>query len=202
MWHEDNGTWTHKGAGLLFYKMPAKGIYNFTVELLKGGNLFGGGKKIRWVFNYIDKQNYDQFELDNKSFTTKVVSKGKTTERGPNKLKDLEKQKSFTIQIDVGPDHIVHKMSVGGTLVDLDTWAEPGQNLRQANSASWCKATTRNWRHKFQFPAEVNARFRNDRLLTRAAHTEPRPSGSGHSGVQWQLEHVGGVKFEAQLGHG
>jgi hypothetical protein len=129
MWHEDNGTWTHKGAGLLFYKMPAKGVYNFTIELLKGGNLFGGGKKVRWVLNYIDKQNYDQFELDSKSFTTKVVSKGKTTERGPTKLKDLEKQKSFTIQIDVAPDHIVHKVSVGGSLVDLDTWAEPGLNF-------------------------------------------------------------------------
>ncbi len=128
LWREDNGTWTHKGAALLFYKMPPKGIYTFTVELLKGGSIFRGGK-VRWVLNYIDKQNYDGFELDSKSFTTKVVVKGKTTERGPNKLKDLEKQKSFTIQIDVEPDRIVHKMSVGGTWMDLDVWAEPGQNF-------------------------------------------------------------------------
>jgi hypothetical protein len=129
LWHEDNGNWTHKGAGLLFYKMPPKGVFTFTVELLKGGNIFGGGKKIRWVLNYIDKQNYDQFELDSKSFTSKVIMKGKPSDRPKMQIKDMEKQKSFTVQIDVTPEHIVHKLSVGGTWVDLDTWAEPGQNF-------------------------------------------------------------------------
>jgi hypothetical protein len=129
LWREDNGTWTHKGAGVLLYKMAPKGVFTFTVELIKGGNIFGGGKKIRWVLNYVDKQNYDSFELDNKSFTPKVVVKGKTSERPKTQIKDLEKQKTFTVQIDVTPDHIVQKMSMGGTWVDLDTWAEPGQNF-------------------------------------------------------------------------
>ncbi len=128
VWREDNGTWTHKGAGLLFYKVPPKGVFNFTVQLVKGGSIFRGGK-IRWVVNYIDNKNYDLFELDNKNFTPKVIAKGKTSERPKTPLKDLEKQKSFTVQIDVTPDHIVHKMLMGSDWVNLDTWAEPGLNV-------------------------------------------------------------------------
>lgn len=128
VWREDNGAWMHKGAGLLFYKLPPKGVFNFTVQLVKGGSIFRGGK-IRWVLNYIDNKNYDLFELDNKNFTPKVIVKGKTSERPKTPLKDLEKQKSFTVQIDVTPDHIVHKMLMGSDWVTLDTWAEPGLNF-------------------------------------------------------------------------
>lgn len=128
VWREDNGAWIHKGAGFLFYKIPAKGVFNFTVQLVKGGGIFRGGK-IRWVVNYIDSKNYDLFELDNKNFTPKVIAKGKTSERPKFALKDLEKQKTFTVQIDVTPDHIVHKMLMGSDWVNLDTWAEPGLNF-------------------------------------------------------------------------
>lgn len=125
LWKQDGDTWTHKGAGFLFYKLPAKGVFTFTAELLKGGGIFHGGK-IRWVANYVDPKNYALFELDSKNFTPKVVMKGKTYERPKTPLKDLDKQKSFAIQIDITPDHIVHKMMMGGEWIGVDTWAEPG----------------------------------------------------------------------------
>ena len=124
-WKQDGDTWTHKGQGFLFYKLPAKGVFTFTAELLKGGGIFHGGK-IRWVANYVDPKNYALFELDSKNFTPKVVMKGKTYERPKTPLKDVDKQKSFAIQIDITPDHIVHKMMMGGEWIGIDTWAEPG----------------------------------------------------------------------------
>jgi hypothetical protein len=127
-WKQDGDMWVHKGGGFLFYKLPAKGVFTFTAELLKGGSIFRGGK-IRWVANYTGPKDYALFELDSKNFTPKVVMKGKTYERPKTPLKDMEKQKSFAIQIDITPDHIVHKMFMGGEWIGLDTWAEPGQRF-------------------------------------------------------------------------
>jgi hypothetical protein len=127
-WKSDNGVWLHQGAGFIPYKLPADGVFTFTVQLVKGGSVFRGGK-IRWCVNYVDKMNYALYEMDNKNFWAKVVIKGKTFERTHTQLKDLEKQKSFTIQIDVTPEHVVHKMFAGGEWVNLDSWAETGRNF-------------------------------------------------------------------------
>ena len=127
-WHTDGGTWVHRGAAMMFYKIKPKGVFTFTVELLKGGNFLRGGK-IRWVADYIDAKNYALFELDSKSFSPKVIVNGTTYARDKATLKGLEGQKSFTVQIDIAPDHIVHKISVGSDLIAVDTWAEPGRNF-------------------------------------------------------------------------
>jgi hypothetical protein len=129
-WKEENGVWHHKGQGFVGYKLPPKGIFTFTVQLVKGGGIFRGGK-IRWALNFVDSKNYALYELDNKNFSAKVVMNGKTTERTKTALKDLDKQKSFTIQIDVTPEHIVHKMFTGGEWMNLDAWAETGINFSE-----------------------------------------------------------------------
>ena len=129
-WKSDGGVWLHQGAGFIPYKLPADGVFTFTVQLVKGGGIFRGGK-VRWCVDYIDSQNYALYEMDNKNFWAKVVMKGKPYERTHTQLKDLEKQKSFTIQIDVTPEHVVHKMLAGGEWVNLDSWAETGRNFSQ-----------------------------------------------------------------------
>ena len=129
-WKSEGGVWLHQGAGFIPYKLRANGVFTFTVELVKGGSIFRGGK-VRWCIDYIDKQNYALYEMDNKNFWARVVMKGKTFERTHTQLKDLEKQKSFTIQIDVTPEHVVHKMREGGEWVTLDSWAETGRNFSE-----------------------------------------------------------------------
>lgn len=129
-WKSKDGGWSHQGAGFIPYNLPANGVFTFTVQLVKGGSIIRGGK-IRWCVNYTDKQNYALYEMDNKNFWAKVVVKGKTFERTHTQLKDLEKQKSFTIQIDVTPEHVVHKMFAGGEWVNLDSWAETGRNFSE-----------------------------------------------------------------------
>ncbi len=129
-WHEENGVFVHRGAAFLGYKMPPRGVFTFTVQLLKGGNLFRGGK-VRWALNRVDDKNYALYEIDNKNFFARVVQGGKTYERTKTPLKDLETQNQFTIQIDVTPEHIVHKMFAGGEWINLDSWAEPGRNFSE-----------------------------------------------------------------------
>ena len=130
-WKMENGVYLNQAKGFIPYKLPPKGVFTFTVELVKGGSFLHGGR-VRWYLNYIDAKNYAQFEMDSKNFWAKVVSKGgKAQERTHTQIKDLGNQKSFTIEIDVTPEHIVHKLMVGGEWMTLDSWAEPGHNFSE-----------------------------------------------------------------------
>ncbi len=129
-WKTEGGVWLHKGAGFVPYKLAPNGTFAFTVQLVKGGGFLRSGH-IRWALNYKDAKNYSFYEMDNKNFWAKVMTNGKPFERTHTQLKDLEKQKSFTIQIDVTPEHVVHKMFTGGDWVNLDSWAETGRNFSE-----------------------------------------------------------------------
>jgi len=127
-WKKDGELWTHRGGGFIPYAMGPKGVYTFTVELIHGGSIFKGGR-IRWVVQYIDSKNYLLYELDRKNFWAEVVENGKKFERTKTQH-DLDKQKAFTIQIEITPEHAVHKIkSPSGEWVTLDSFAEPGRNF-------------------------------------------------------------------------
>jgi hypothetical protein len=126
-WKKDGDLWVHKGGGFVPYKLGPRGVYTFTVELVKGGGLFRGGR-IRWAVQYLDSKNYLLFELDRKTFWAEVIEKGKKLERQKTPHQ-LENQKSFTIQIEVTPDHVVHKLKTGDQWLTLDSFAEPGRNF-------------------------------------------------------------------------
>ena len=126
-WKKDGELWVHKGGGFVPYKLGPRGVYQFTVELLKGGSIFRGGR-IRWAVEYVDSKNYLLFELDHKTFWADVIEKGKKLER--QKVQhEGENQKTFTIQIEITPEHVVHKLKTGDQWLTLDSFAEPGRNF-------------------------------------------------------------------------
>lgn len=127
-WKKEDDLWTHRGGGFVPYKLGPKGTYTFTVELVHGGNVFKGGR-IRWCVQYVDAKNYLLYELDHKTFWAEVVDKGKKLEREKTQHK-LESQKSFTIQIEVTAEHVLHRIkNASGQWVVLDTFAEPGRDF-------------------------------------------------------------------------
>ena len=126
-WTRDGDNWVHKGGNFVPYKLPAKGTYEFTVQLLKGGNIFRGGH-IRWYVDYVDTKNYGLFEIDKKTFWAKAMTNGKNKDREKTQH-GLENQKSFTIRVEVSPDHVVHRLKTGDTWLTLDSWTEPGRNF-------------------------------------------------------------------------
>jgi hypothetical protein len=128
-WTRDGDNWVHKGGGFVPYKLPAKGVFTFTVQLLKGGGAFRAGQ-IRWCFQYLDAKNYLLYEIDRKNFWAGVIEKGKRLERvkAPH---NLGNQKAFTIQVEVTPDRLVQKARVGDEWKVLDTFAEPGRDFTQ-----------------------------------------------------------------------
>jgi hypothetical protein len=128
-WKKDGDSWVHKGGGFVPYKLPPKGVFTFTVQLLKGGGVFRTGQ-IRWCLQYLDSKNYLLSEMDRKNFWAGVIEKGKRAERvkAPH---NLENPKAFTIQIEVTPDRLVQKVRVGDEWKVLDTFVEPGRDFTQ-----------------------------------------------------------------------
>jgi len=128
-WKKDGERWVHKGGGFVPFKLPPKGVFTFTVELLRGGSIFRAGQ-IRWCVQYLDSKNYLLYELDRKSFWAGVIEKGERLERvkAPH---DLGNQKAYTIQIEVTPDRLVQEVRVGDKWKVLDSFVEPGRDFTQ-----------------------------------------------------------------------
>lgn len=127
-WKKDGDLWVRKGGGFVRYKLGPAGIYTFTVELVKGGGVFRGGR-IRWFAAYVDPKDYLEYELDQHTFWAEVYEKGKKLERAKMQH-GLENQKQFTIQVEITPSHIVHRIkNAEGQWMVLDSFAEPGRNF-------------------------------------------------------------------------
>jgi hypothetical protein len=128
-WKKEGDNWVHKGGGFVPYKLPPKGVFTFTVQLLKGGGVFRAGQ-IRWCLQYLDSKNYLLYEMDRKNFWAGVIQKGQRLERvkAPH---NLGNQKAFTIQIEVTPDRLVQKVRLGDAWKVLDTFVEEGRDFTQ-----------------------------------------------------------------------
>ena len=69
------------------------------------------------------------YEIDGKNFWAKVVENGKTLERIKVPHNIDAKDKSFTVQMEVAPEHITHRIQRGNQWVVLDNWVEPGRTF-------------------------------------------------------------------------
>ena len=129
-WTKQGDLWVHKGGGFIPYRLSANGTFTFTVRLLKGGSLFRGGR-IRWAAQYNDAKNYALFEMDRKSLSSKVIEDGKPYDRGKYDHGLSDKEMSYTIQVDIAPGQMIHRIMNNGQWQVLDTWKEPGRNFSQ-----------------------------------------------------------------------
>jgi hypothetical protein len=129
-WTKDGDNWVHKGGGFVPFKPSPKGVLTIKMELVKGGGVFRAGQ-IRWCIQYLDSKNYLLFEIDRKNFRAWVIKDGQRLERVPKTPHNLGNQKTFTIEIEVAPDRLVHKARVGDDWKTLDTFAEPGRDYTQ-----------------------------------------------------------------------
>jgi hypothetical protein len=129
-WREQEGIWRHRGEANLTYGLQPNGIFTFSIYLMRGGNLFRGGR-VRWFLNYTDAKNYILFELDEENLTSKVVQNGKTLERKKAPHKQPKDMRVWNIQIDSSADRLIHKIQGDDAWITLDTWSEPGRDFTQ-----------------------------------------------------------------------
>lgn len=126
---EDPGGWTrhgqwsvHRGGNFVLFRItPTAGSFVFTAMLNKGSRL-------QWVVHYADKNNYALFQMDDKFFYRKQVLNGKTTElaKVPHRM---GRNNYCTLQMNVAPGSIVHKIRNGQKWDTLDVWNESGRSF-------------------------------------------------------------------------
>jgi hypothetical protein len=133
-WSKQGDLWVHKGEGVIPFKLPANGTFTFTVRLLRGGSLFRGGR-IRWTVQYMDAKNYNLFELDRRFLSSKVIEGGKVYDRGKFEHGLNDKDMAYTVQVDVAPGQLVHRVRQGDNWLVLDTWKEPGRKFNDGRFA-------------------------------------------------------------------
>lgn len=121
-WKPENGAFVHKGGDFVMYNLsPTSGTLVFSAMLSKG-------RRLQWMLNCVDANNYVLFQLDENNFYRTVVRNG---EKGDEiKVPHKSDKKSFrTLQIRVGPNEITHLIRQGENWVILERWTQPGSNL-------------------------------------------------------------------------
>ncbi|MGO9648052.1 MAG: protein kinase domain-containing protein [Terriglobales bacterium] len=119
-WKQDKGTFVHKGGEFVLYSAsPTSGTFVFSAMLQKG-------RRLQWVVNYVDAQNYILFQMDENNFYRSVLRNGQKTDEAKFPFKS-EKKSFHTIQIHISPTEIDHQIKGGDSWVALDKWN--GTNL-------------------------------------------------------------------------
>src|SRR5262249_27410057 len=109
------------GEFVLYSASPATGTFVFSAQQVKG-------KRLQWVVNFTDPNNYDLFQMDDNFFYRTVVRNGQKTDDA--KIPQKGDKKSFrTIQIHVQANEITHQIKQGEGWLVLDRWTQVGTNL-------------------------------------------------------------------------
>lgn len=121
-WRAEKSWFVRKGGDFVGYKTtPTAGSFVFSALLTHG-------RKLQWVLNYTDKQNYILFQIDENYFYRSQIVNGQ--EVGSAKVPHKTDKKKFrTIQIVVSPSQITNQVWEGNAWFTLDTYSSPGTNL-------------------------------------------------------------------------
>ena len=121
---QDNGIWRRRGGGFVLFKSPGSGVFTYAVYMIRGGNLFRGGR-VRWVSDYKDAKNYIVSELDENNLAIRDVVNGKTSDHAKVKHNVESKDKAWAIQVEIAPDKLIHRIQKDKEWITLDTWNSP-----------------------------------------------------------------------------
>jgi len=120
------------GAPVLYPYTPAMGRFTFTV--FRGGGLITT-RRIRWVTNYVDAQNYVLFELDQNSLYRTEVVNGKGRETQTNLRKKFSTGKGrdllYIIEVAISRDGITHSLQKDNNLERIDSWKKADRDFSQ-----------------------------------------------------------------------
>lgn len=116
-WSKENGEYVRKGGNRVVVQSgPLSGTITFTAHLRKSGGLFHGGK-LRWFIE--DGGSVSQFEVDKKKFQAKGPDGSRAREHARDRAE--EDDRTYTVQIEVAGDRIVHRLKVGDSWTTVDS---------------------------------------------------------------------------------
>ncbi|MBZ5600260.1 MAG: protein kinase [Acidobacteriia bacterium] len=150
-WKSEKNWFVHRGGDFVLYgSSPTSGSFTFTAMLLKG-------RRLQWVLNYVDSNNYGLLQMDENYFYRSVVRNGQKTDAA--KIPHKWDKKTFcSMQIRVSPNEIVHQVREKDTWVTLDTWSQPGANLSLGKFGFYIPGNDQVALSNFSHYAELNPR--------------------------------------------
>jgi PEGA domain len=118
---DDNLLVRHGGDFVVAPATGGAGRYTFTALLQKG-------RRLEWVVDYSDADNYVLYQLGKDFLHRTEVVKGKKsrTVKIPHQMKWDD---FLSIDIAVTPDSIVHRVLIDDKWVELDNWKQPGSSF-------------------------------------------------------------------------
>ena len=122
-WRRDGDWYIRRGGDFFLYPiLPGTGDLRFTASLRHG-------RRLQWVFNYVDPKNYLLFQIDKNNFVRYQVLGGKRT-----KLKEtphgLGTKDAYQLQVTSAPGKVIHQAFERGKWLPLDEWNDVPEALR------------------------------------------------------------------------
>ncbi|MBI3697602.1 MAG: PEGA domain-containing protein, partial [Acidobacteria bacterium] len=123
-WRRDGNWFVHKGGNAVPFRItPTAGTFVFTAQLRKG-------RRLQWFLNRANEKNYALFQVDKKFFYRNLVVDGKSNELAKVNH-GLKNPEYYTIQIDVTPTGVVHKIHDGEKWITLDEWVDASRRFSE-----------------------------------------------------------------------
>ncbi len=120
-WSRRGDQLIRRGGGVVLVPAMGVGKYRFAVNLLRG-------RRLQWVVDYVDSENYGWFQLGRNNFIRSIVSQGQRS-RPYQEPHGLAEFRAVTIEVDVKDEEIVHRFLRNGEWVELDRWKFTGANF-------------------------------------------------------------------------
>lgn len=122
-WSKDGSEYVRTGGNRVVVRTgQLQGTITFTARLKKAGGIFHSGK-LRWFVQNGD--NYSQFEVDKKKFQAKSPEGSRSRELGRDRDRDEAEERTYSFQIEITPDRIIHRMKSAAGWVTVD--AQPAR---------------------------------------------------------------------------
>jgi serine/threonine-protein kinase len=121
-WVKDGNWFLRRGGNFVAFRpSPVQGSFVFTAALRRGGRL-------QWFLARADDRNYVLFQMDRRNYYRHEVVNGRRKELQKIAHKQ-DNQDYWTLQIDVTPTSVVHKIHDGERWAVLDAWSDAGRNF-------------------------------------------------------------------------
>jgi hypothetical protein len=123
-WHREGNLVARKGGGVaLAPGRSGAGLYEFSIELRSG-------RRLEWVVNYIDENNYELFQMGKDNLFRIQVRGGKKS-KAVRVRHPVDQGRFFQIRIEVTRDAIVHRALHNGAWTIIDRWTGSDADFSQ-----------------------------------------------------------------------
>lgn len=120
-WSKEGDRLVRRGGEAVLLPAMGAGKYRFAVNIERG-------RRLQWMVNYVDDNNYAWFQIGRDNFIRTIVSQGRRSKpvEAAHQLADF---RAVVIEIEVADNEIVHRLQRAGEWIELDRWKFTGANF-------------------------------------------------------------------------